>query len=85
MDLPLPDEDRGEEMLPAGDLSEVLHDGGEQLEDGAEEESPPGTSPPQVPPKVLTQLSVGDGERGCSHWVMPEIGLGKRSRGSSSD
>lgn len=76
MDLLLPDEDRGAEMHPAGDLSEVLQDAGEQVEDRAEEESSPGTSPPQVPPKVLTQLSVGDGERGHLH--MPVIGLVKR-------
>lgn len=63
VDPPLPDEDRGDEAHPAGDLSEVLQDAGEQAEDRAEEESPPGSSPPQVPPKVLTQLSVGDGER----------------------
>ncbi|XP_056896037.1 phosphatase and actin regulator 3a isoform X1 [Takifugu flavidus] len=60
VDPSLPDEDRGEEVHPAGDLSEVLQDMGEQMEDRAEEETPPGTSPPQVPPKVLTQLSVGD-------------------------
>lgn len=78
MDLPLPDEDRGEEIHPAGDLSEVLQDAGEQVEDSAKEESPPGTSPPQVPPKVLTQLSVGDGERGRLHTVMPVIGLVKQ-------
>lgn len=66
VDPSLPDEDRGEEVHPAGDLSEVLQDMGEQMEDRAEEETPPGTSPPQVPPKVLTQLSVGDGECGRS-------------------
>ncbi|CAF95700.1 unnamed protein product, partial [Tetraodon nigroviridis] len=60
VDPPLPDEDRGEEAHPTGDLSEVLQDAGEQAEDRAEEECPPGTSPPQGPPKVLTQLSVGD-------------------------
>lgn len=64
VDPPLPDEDRREEVHPAGDLSEVLQDMGEQMEDRAEEELPPRTSPPQVPPKVLTQLSIGDGE--CS-------------------
>lgn len=78
MDPPLPDEDRGEEMHTAGDLSEVLQDAGEQVVDRAEEESPPGTSPPQVPPKVLTQLSVGDGERGRLLTVMPVIGLVRR-------
>lgn len=67
MDPALPDEDRGEEVHPVGDLSEALQDAGEQAEDRAEEESPPGTSPPLVPPKVLTQLSVGDGERGRFH------------------
>lgn len=64
VDPPLSDEDTGEDMHPAGDLSEVLQDVGEQVEDRAEEDSPAGTSPPQVAPKVLTQLSVGDGERG---------------------
>lgn len=64
MDPSPPDEDRGEEVHPAGDLPETLQDGGGQVEDRLEEESPPGTSPPQVPPKVLTQLSVGDGECG---------------------
>lgn len=63
VDPPLPDEDRGDEAHPAGDLSEVLQDAGEQAEDRAEEESPAGSSPPQVPPKIITQLSVGDGER----------------------
>lgn len=71
VDPPLPDEDRGEEAHPAGDLSEALQDAGEQAEDRAEEESPSGSSPPQVPPKVLTQLSVGDGERGRLPTVMP--------------
>lgn len=72
--MDLPDEDRGEETHPAGDLSEVLQDAGEHAEDRAEEECPPGTSPPQVPPKVLTQLSVGDGEHGCVHTPTP-VGL----------
>lgn len=78
MDPPLPDEDRGEETHPAGDLPEALQDAGEQAEDRAEEESPPGTSPPQVPPKVLTQLSGGDGERGRFHTAMPATGHGSK-------
>lgn len=60
--MPLPEEDRGEEMHPAGDLPEVLQDMGEQMEDRTEGEIPPGTSPPQVPLKPLPQLSAGDGE-----------------------
>lgn len=82
MDPPLPDEDRGEEAHPTGDLSEVLQDAGEQAEDRAEEECPPGTSPPQGPPKVLTQLSVGDGERerGCVRTPMPVMGPGFSSK-----
>lgn len=70
MDAPLSDEDGGEEAHHCGDPSEAAQDAGQQAEDGAEkEESPPGTSPPQVPPKVLTQLSVGDGEGGRLHAV----------------
>ncbi|KAE8293313.1 Phosphatase and actin regulator 3 Scaffold-associated PP1-inhibiting protein [Larimichthys crocea] len=56
----LPEEDGGEEVHPAGDLPEGLQDVGEQMEDRPEEEIPPGTSPPQVPPKLLSQLSTGD-------------------------
>lgn len=59
--VPLAEEDRGEEAQLAGDLPEVLQDLGEQMEDRPEE-IPPGTSPPQVPPKLLPQLSAGDGE-----------------------
>lgn len=77
---PLPDEDRGEELHPAGDLSEVLQDMGEQMEDRAEEETPPGTSPPQVLPKVLTQLSVGEGECGCSLSAVAKPPRSKRLR-----
>lgn len=56
-------EDEGdEEVHPAGDLPEGLQDMGDQMEDRPEEEIPPGTSPPQVPPKLLPQLSTGDGE-----------------------
>lgn len=65
--VPLPEEDRGEEVHPAGDLPEVLQDVGEQMEDRTEEEIPPGTSPPQVPLKPLPQLSAGDGESLVSH------------------
>lgn len=60
--MPLPEEDRGDEVHPAGDLPEVLQDMGDQMEDRTKEEIPPGTSPPQVPPKLLPQLSAGDGE-----------------------
>lgn len=60
--IPLAEEDGGEEVHPAGDLPEGLQDLGERMEDRAEEEIPPGTSPPQVPPKLLPQLSAGDGE-----------------------
>ncbi|KAM3617458.1 uncharacterized protein V6R79_006478 [Siganus canaliculatus] len=56
----LAEEDGGEELHPAGDLPEALQDVGEQMEDRPAEEIPPGTSPPQVPPKLLPQLSVGD-------------------------
>eukprot|EP00066_Takifugu_rubripes_P001821 XP_003963293.1 PREDICTED: phosphatase and actin regulator 3 [Takifugu rubripes] len=73
VDPSLPDEDRGEEVHPAGDLSEVLQDMGEQTEDRAEEETPPGTSPPQVPPKVLTQLSVGDGSPHLGNMMHPPM------------
>lgn len=65
--VPLAEEDRGEEAQLAGDLPEVLQDMGEQMEDRPEEEIPPGTSPPQVPPKLLPQLSAGDGESPLSH------------------
>ncbi|XP_070825549.1 phosphatase and actin regulator 3a isoform X2 [Chaetodon trifascialis] len=58
--IPHTEEDGGEEVHPAGDLPEGLQDLGEQMEDRAEEEIPPGTSPPQVPPKLLPQLSAGD-------------------------
>ncbi|XP_076597981.1 phosphatase and actin regulator 3a isoform X1 [Chaetodon auriga] len=58
--VPNAEEDGGEEVHPAGDLPEGLQDLGEQMEDRAEEEIPPGTSPPQVPPKLLSQLSAGD-------------------------
>uniref|UniRef100_A0A1A8BSP4 Phosphatase and actin regulator n=2 Tax=Nothobranchius TaxID=28779 RepID=A0A1A8BSP4_NOTKA len=49
-----------EEVRSAGDLPEGLQDSGDQVEEGAEEEIPPGTSPPQVPPKLVPQLSSGD-------------------------
>lgn len=65
--LQLQDEDSGEELHPSGDLPEGLQDLGEQMEDRSEEEIPPGTSPPQVPPKLLPQLSGGDGERLVCH------------------
>lgn len=61
---PLRDEEGDEEVHPNGDLPEGLHDAGEQMDERSEEEIPPGTSPPQVPPKLLPQLSSGDGE--CS-------------------
>lgn len=60
------EEDGGEAAHPAGDLPEVLQDGGEQMEDRADEDIQTGTSPPQVPPKLLPQLSVGDGECVCA-------------------
>ncbi|XP_063741108.1 phosphatase and actin regulator 3a isoform X2 [Eleginops maclovinus] len=53
----LPEEEGGEELHPAGDLPEGLQDGGEQMEERTEEEITTGTSPPQVPPKPLHQLS----------------------------
>ncbi|XP_070767006.1 phosphatase and actin regulator 3a [Enoplosus armatus] len=58
--VPLQEEEGGEEVHPAGDLPEGLQDVGEQMEDRPEEEIPPGTSPLQVPPKLLPQLSAGD-------------------------
>ncbi|XP_038579497.1 phosphatase and actin regulator 3a isoform X1 [Micropterus salmoides] len=58
--VPLLEEEGGEEVHPAGDLPEGLQDVGEQMEDRPQEETPPGTSPPQVPPKLLPQLSTGD-------------------------
>lgn len=63
-------DDRGEEVQLAGDLPELLQDAGEQVEDRPEEEIPPGTSPPQVPPKLLPQLSAVDGESPLSHAQM---------------
>ncbi|KAK5923490.1 hypothetical protein CgunFtcFv8_000455 [Champsocephalus gunnari] len=55
-----PDEEGGEELHPAGDLPEGLQGVGEQTEERTEEETPTGTSPPQVPPKPFHQLSPGD-------------------------
>lgn len=56
-------EEEGDEGLhPAGDLPEGLQDMGEQMEERSEEEILPGTSPPQVPPKLLPQLSSSDGK-----------------------
>lgn len=60
--VPPSEEEGGEEVHPAGDLPEGLQDMGEQMEERPEEEIPPGTSPPQVPPKLLPQLSTGNGE-----------------------
>lgn len=55
------EEDGGEEAHPAGDFPQVLQDSGEQMEDRADEDIQTGTSPPQVPPKLLAQMSAGDG------------------------
>lgn len=63
-DVPLPEEEGEEKVHPAGDLPEGLQDMGDQMEERPEEEIPPKPSPPQVPPKLLPQLSTGDGE--CS-------------------
>lgn len=57
-----PEEEGREEGHPVGDLPERLQDVGEQMEERPEEEIPPRTSPPQVPPKLLHQLSPGDGK-----------------------
>lgn len=59
------EDDGGEEAHPAGDLPEVPQDCGEQMEDRADEDIQTGTSPPQVPPKLLPQMSAGDGECVC--------------------
>uniref|UniRef100_A0A3B4TDT9 Phosphatase and actin regulator n=1 Tax=Seriola dumerili TaxID=41447 RepID=A0A3B4TDT9_SERDU len=59
--VPHPEEERDEEVHPAGDLPEGLQDMTDQMDERPEEEIPPGTSPPQVPPKLLPQLSAGDG------------------------
>lgn len=67
--VPLPEDEGDEEVHPAGDLPEGLQDMGDQMEERPEEEIPPGTSPPQVPPKLLPQLSTGDGE--C--WEVKEM------------
>ncbi|XP_029292241.1 phosphatase and actin regulator 3a isoform X2 [Cottoperca gobio] len=56
----LPEEDGGEEVHPDGDLPEGLQDAGEQSEERPEEDIISGTSPPQVPPKPLPPLSIGD-------------------------
>ncbi|CAJ1085457.1 phosphatase and actin regulator 3a [Xyrichtys novacula] len=56
----IPQEEGGEEVHPAGDLPEGLQDMGEQMEERSEEDISTGTSPPQVPPKHLPQLSTGD-------------------------
>ncbi|XP_051280486.1 phosphatase and actin regulator 3a isoform X3 [Dicentrarchus labrax] len=58
--IPLPEGEGGDEVHPAGDLPEGLQDVGEHMEDRPEEDITPGTSPPQVPPKLLSQLSTGD-------------------------
>lgn len=56
-------EEQGEEQLHLiRDLPEGLQDMGEQTEERQVEEILPGTSPPQVPLKLLPQLSTGDGE-----------------------
>lgn len=60
--VPSLEEGGEEEAHPAGDLPERLQDSGEQVEERTEEEMPSGTSPPQVLPKPLPQLSTGDGE-----------------------
>lgn len=68
--MPLTDEEGDEEVHPAGDLPEGLQDVGEQMEERPEEEIPPGNSPPQVPPKLLPQLSPGDGEYFCVPYIV---------------
>lgn len=60
--MSLPEQEGDEQLQPPGDLPEGLKDIGEQMEDRQEEEIVLGTSPPQVPPKHLPQLSPGDGE-----------------------
>lgn len=62
---PLLEENGGEEAHPDGDLPEVLQDGGEQMEDRADKDIQTATSPPQVPLKLLPQMSAGDGESVC--------------------
>lgn len=55
-------EEGSEEVHPA-DVPEGLQDPGEQTEERPEEEIPPLTSPPQVPPKPMPHLqSTRDGE-----------------------
>lgn len=61
--VPSLEEGGEEEVRPAGDLPERLQDSGEQAEERTQEEIPSGTSPPQVPPKLIPQLSTGDGEQ----------------------
>nr|XP_057941693.1 phosphatase and actin regulator 3a [Doryrhamphus excisus] len=60
VNVSLQDEDGDQEGHPSEELPEGLHITGEQMEERPEEEIPPGTSPPQVPPKPLPLLSTGD-------------------------
>lgn len=59
--MALSEEARDEDVHPAGDLPDRLQDGGDQGEERTQEEVPIGTSPPQVPPKLVSQLSSGEG------------------------
>ncbi|KAJ0036904.1 hypothetical protein NQD34_005581, partial [Periophthalmus magnuspinnatus] len=58
--MALPEEARGDELHPVGELSDGLQDGAESGEDPTEPEITTGTSPPQVPPKLVSQHSSGD-------------------------
>lgn len=60
--MPQPEEEAEEDVPLIGDLPEGLQDVGEQMEERSEEEMPLGTSPPQVPPKFLPQLNIGEGQ-----------------------
>ncbi|XP_072306354.1 phosphatase and actin regulator 3a [Eucyclogobius newberryi] len=58
--MALSDEARGDELHPAGELPDGLQNGAEPGEDPTEQDVPTGTSPPQVPPKLVSQHSSGD-------------------------
>ncbi|XP_055022433.1 phosphatase and actin regulator 3a [Boleophthalmus pectinirostris] len=58
--MALPEEARGDELHPVGELSDGLQDGAEPGEDPAEQEVTTGISPPQVPPKLVSQHSSGE-------------------------
>uniref|UniRef100_A0A3B4A2W4 Phosphatase and actin regulator n=1 Tax=Periophthalmus magnuspinnatus TaxID=409849 RepID=A0A3B4A2W4_9GOBI len=57
--MALPEEARGDELHPVGELSDGLQDGAESGEDPTEPEITTGTSPPQVPPKLVSQHNPG--------------------------